>query len=64
MSKTKILAAVRKNCLACMCNSTKAVRFCDRVTCSLYPYRLGTDPEKKKLTVQQQKNLAARFRQG
>lgn len=36
--------AIRKKCLDCSCFQPKEVRECTVISCSLYPYRMGTRP--------------------
>lgn len=43
-----VLQAVREKCLDCMCGNAAEVRRCPSEDCSLFPYRFGTDPTKKK----------------
>lgn len=38
--------AIRVFCLACMGGSKRLVRECNNPDCSLYPYRLGTNPNR------------------
>ena len=51
-AETKILTpvkAIRAKCLDCMCGSAQEVRLCPVTDCSLYPYRLGHNPNRKGL---------------
>ena len=41
------LRAIRLNCLECVCWAPSEVKNCASKLCSLYPYRLGTNPERK-----------------
>ncbi len=41
------LRAIRLNCLECVCWSASEVKNCTGKLCPLYPYRLGTNPERK-----------------
>ncbi len=41
------LKAIRYQCLECMGFSAFEVRKCTGPLCSLHPYRLGTNPERK-----------------
>jgi len=41
------IKAIRYQCLECMGWSALDVRNCSGKFCSLYPYRLGTNPERK-----------------
>ena len=38
---------IRKECLYCMCGSSKAVEDCPSILCALWPYRRGHNPERK-----------------
>ena len=42
------LQAIRAKCLDCCCGNTAEVTRCPCVDCSLYPYREGHNPFKKK----------------
>ena len=46
--KPRPLEAIRKKCLQCVCDSTKAVRECTTESCALHPFRMGDDPFRKK----------------
>ncbi len=46
VSKSELWKAIRKQCLACVNNSSEDVRLCTDPKCSLYRFRLGK-PEKK-----------------
>jgi len=46
--KATILKAIRKKCLDCSGYNEKEVRECVIPDCSLYPYRMGIDPDKKR----------------
>ena len=39
--------AIRVKCLDCCCNSANEVKACELTTCSLHPFRLGKNPNKK-----------------
>lgn len=62
MSKVEMCKAIREKCIDCMNHSRKEIRLCPIVNCPLYPYRLGTDPDKRDLTPEQKEKLAARFK--
>ncbi len=47
MPRMTLLALVRRNCLDCSGNSTKAVRLCHITDCHFYEYRFGTNPNRK-----------------
>lgn len=40
------LRAIRKKCLDCSCFQPKEVRLCLSDDCSLFPYRLGKNPNR------------------
>jgi hypothetical protein len=45
MTKTQILKAIRMNCIYCMGDQPSFVEGCTSGrSCTLYPYRFGTDP--------------------
>jgi hypothetical protein len=44
-TKADILRAIRQKCLDCSCYQPSEVRDCKLITCDLWPYRLGRDPE-------------------
>lgn len=41
------IKAIRAKCLDCMCNQATEVRLCPMTDCSLYPYRMGHNPNRK-----------------
>ncbi len=41
------LKAIKYQCLECMGWSVNDVKYCTETLCSLYPYRFGTNPERK-----------------
>lgn len=43
MSATKLLKAIRKQCVNCMGNQAFLVPNCTAPNCSLFPYRMGKD---------------------
>ena len=43
-TKTPLLTAIRANCLNCCMGSAAEVRRCGIADCSLWPYRMGTNP--------------------
>ena len=59
MTRITPLIAIKRKCKECMCGSTKEVKLCPIYDCSLYPYRFGTDPTRKKepLTEEQKELL-------
>jgi len=50
MSKGKVLRAVRRQCVECMGNHATYVKGCTSPACPLFPYRLGTDPDRVCMT--------------
>ena len=38
--------AIRKKCLDCCCGQVKEVKICPCLDCSLYPFRLGKNPNR------------------
>jgi hypothetical protein len=47
ISSTKLLKAIRKNCLECSGGDRSEVVNCYRKDCPLYPYRMGVQTEDK-----------------
>jgi hypothetical protein len=45
VEQAAILHAVRQKCLDCSCFQPSEVRDCRLTDCSLWPFRLGRDPE-------------------
>lgn len=45
------LKAIKKHCLECSGYEKKEVRGCKIIDCVLYPYRLGSNPNRKGCTV-------------
>lgn len=41
------MKAIRTKCLDCCCGSAQEVRLCPVTDCSLYPYRMGHNPNRK-----------------
>ncbi len=41
------MKAIRYQCLGCMGWSASEVKRCTSLFCSLFPYRMGTNPERK-----------------
>jgi hypothetical protein len=42
------LTAVREKCIDCCCGDTSEVRKCVAIDCSLWPFRMGKNPFRKK----------------
>ncbi len=51
--------AIRAKCLDCCCNNKSEVRQCPATACPLHPFRMGSDPWRKKreLTPEQKDRL-------
>lgn len=50
MDNQKILTpikAIRAKCIDCMCGLTHEVKLCPVTDCSLWPYRMGHNPNRK-----------------
>ena len=48
---------IRAKCLDCCVGNEQEVRQCVATTCDLYPYRMGSNPLRKKELSQEQKEL-------
>ena len=57
------LKAIREKCLDCCCGNAAEVRKCVAVDCALWPFRMGTNPFRKKgeLSVEQKRQRAKRL---
>ena len=53
-----ILSILREKCLDCCCNQPGEVRRCTAVQCSLWPYRMGTNPLRKKSGISEEQRAA------
>jgi hypothetical protein len=58
------LKAIREYCLECGEPGWKAVKDCEHTACSLYPYRLGKNPNRRELTEEERKVLMERLAVG
>lgn len=58
------MKAIRIKCLDCCAGSSHEVRLCPIKDCSLYPYRLGKNPniKERKLTEEQKEVLRERVK--
>lgn len=58
------IKAIRLKCLDCCAGSSKEIRLCPIKDCSLYPYRLGKNPNRKsrELTEEQKEALRERVK--
>lgn len=57
MTKGELLKVIRAHCLDCCCGEVGEVKQCGCPTCNLYPYRFGTDPNKRELSPAQLENI-------
>ena len=59
----KPLKAIREKCIDCCCGNAAEVRKCVATDCALWPFRMGTNPFRKKreLSAQQKCERAARL---
>ena len=57
------LKAIREKCLDCCCGNAAEVRKCVADDCALWPYRMQTNPfrKKRKLSAAQKRERAKRF---
>ena len=57
------LKAIREKCIDCCCGNAAEVRKCVAVDCALWPYRMGTNPFRKKrvLSAEQKAAMAQRL---
>ena len=64
------IKAIRAKCLDCCCGSSMEVKSCTKGPqakhpCSLFPYRLGTDPKRKRAyTPEQRARMAESMKMG
>jgi len=58
------LKAIREKCIDCSCGDTSEVRKCVAVDCALWPFRMGTNPFRKKRTLssEEKRERAERLR--
>ena len=58
------LKALRERCLDCCCGSATEVRKCVATACVLWPFRLGTNPFRKRgaLSEEERRKRVARLR--
>jgi hypothetical protein len=61
-----VLSAIRAKCLDCCAEHPSLVRECELTHCALHPYRMGTNPFRKKreLSDEQRAALAERLAAG
>lgn len=53
------IKAIRAKCLDCCCGSQTEVKLCTCTDCSLYPFRLGHNPNIKREYTEEQRRAAA-----
>ncbi len=57
---TNPVRAIRKNCLDCMCGSSREVELCTVTYCPLYPFRFGSNPYRsERVLTEEQKTKQA-----
>jgi hypothetical protein len=58
--------AIREKCLDCCCGNAAEVRKCVAIDCPLWPFRMGTNPFRKRreLSSQQKGEIVERLRHG
>ena len=57
MTKGELLKVIRAYCLGCMCDQPNEVKLCPVTKCELYPYRFGSDPNRRKLSPAQLEHI-------
>ena len=59
------IKAIREKCKDCMCGQINEIKLCPITECSLFSYRLGTNPNIKKrdYTDEQRKTMGERLQQ-
>lgn len=55
------LQAIHKKCIDCMGGNIRAIKHCGETLCSLYPYRTGHDPYRKRPTGKKRDTKTGRF---
>lgn len=53
------IKAIRAKCLDCCCDSQSEVKNCTIERCPLWPYRMGRNPYRPKLSVEEKERRAA-----
>lgn len=56
------MKAIRAKCLDCMCGQANEVKLCPSEDCSLYPYRLGKNPNIKPRELSEEQKAVLRER--
>lgn len=61
--KTTPIKAIKAKCIDCCCGVLNEVKLCPCEDCSLYPFRLGHNPNRKgrELTEEQKKEIGKRL---
>ena len=59
---TNVLRAIRLKCYDCSSYQSNEVKDCPVTTCPLYPFRLGKNPFRRKLTEDEKRELIDRFK--
>lgn len=59
---TSVLKAVRNHCLDCCAYQREEVKLCPCVNCSLWPFRLGKNPYRKKREISEEQRAAMKER--
>jgi hypothetical protein len=53
--------AIRKKCLDCCCGSAHEVKACQLIACTLHPFRLGRNPNRKGVSNLKSAQSSGRF---
>ena len=56
------IKAIREKCADCMCGQINEIKMCPIEDCSLYPFRLGKNPNIKKREYTEEQQAAMRER--
>ncbi|MBL4802234.1 MAG: hypothetical protein JKY45_10095 [Emcibacter sp.] len=56
--KKPLLKVIRENCLDCCCHQSLEVRLCTSEDCSLWPYRMGTNPFRQTIPISEKQKTA------
>lgn len=59
---TSVLKAVKFKCLDCSANQRDEVKYCPCTNCTLWPFRLGKNPYRKKRVMSEEQRNAFRER--
>lgn len=58
------LAAIRQKCLDCCCGQPSEVRLCPIERCPIHPFRMGTNPHRKRRELSDDERAALVLRLG